>query len=353
MRRKKLFDIETALLPQTMYLAEMTITKQSLETKSQEILENIKKLYAQRNDVLEEIQYCDNILQNKGKNAVYKPETVSGCPKEDCRGFISRKKWECGLCETRVCEKCFEILQPSTKDEVLALNTHICKQENIDTAKMILKECKPCPKCSAQISKIDGCDQMFCVQCNTAFSWVTGKIETGKVHNPHYYDWIRQTNNGIVPRDPDENACVDNQLIHEWRLYNKIMHYPKFIQERVWVLYRSQIHIREVVLQNLLAIDDNTQLRIDYLLKRIDRETFEKEIEKKNRVEMKNKAIANCFDLYLSVMIDNFSRLYEDLGLKYNEFFEEEEKIRVFTNENLEKLSEKLNFSAKKYFINH
>jgi hypothetical protein len=370
MRRKKLFDIETALLPQTMQLAELTVKKKSLENRAQEILEEIRKLYAQRNDVSQEIQYCDNMLQTKGKNAGYKPDTVSGCPKEGCRGFISKKKWSCGLCDTCVCDKCFEILLPSTEGEASASNTHVCKQENIDTTKMIMKECKPCPKCSAQISKIDGCDQMFCVQCNTAFSWVTGKIETGKIHNPHYYDWMRQTNNGIVPRDPDDGACENNELVAEGYLFFRLRNrnYPEKINERIWALYQRQVHIRFVILQNLLEIDDNTQLRIDYLLNRIDRDEFEKEIEKKHRVEMKKKAIANCLDLYLSIMIDNFYTFYNELSFKDEDskirslsfghlqelsekLFDEEAKIRAFTNENLQKLSDKLNFSPKKYLI--
>jgi hypothetical protein len=31
---------------------------------------------------------------------------------------------------------------------------------------------------------------MFCTQCNTAFSWISGEIELGLVHNPHYYEYL-------------------------------------------------------------------------------------------------------------------------------------------------------------------
>jgi hypothetical protein len=33
---------------------------------------------------------------------------------------------------------------------------------------------------------------MWCVVCRTAFSWNTGLIEDGHIHNPHYYQFLRE-----------------------------------------------------------------------------------------------------------------------------------------------------------------
>ena len=67
------------------------------------------------------------------------------------------------------------------------------------------KDTKKCPTCYSLIHKIDGCDQMWCTQCKTAFSWNTLKIEN-KVHNPHFYEYLR-ANNHNVPRDINDIPC--------------------------------------------------------------------------------------------------------------------------------------------------
>ena len=115
------------------------------------------------------------------------------CPAEGCEGFLS-KQWKCGLCDGKFCKDCHE----SKADD------HECNPDLVASVKAIKKEAKPCPKCASQISKIDGCDQMWCTQCQTAFSWNTGRIETHVVHNPHYFQWMRE-NGGILPRAPGDN----------------------------------------------------------------------------------------------------------------------------------------------------
>ena len=115
---------------------------------------------------------------------------IRACPAEGCKGFLSTA-WKCGLCNKWACSQCHEVKGDDRDAE------HTCDPNNVATAQLIERESKPCPKCAVRISKIDGCDQMWCVACNTAFSWTSGRIAEGAVHNPHYFDWLRKQ--GVDP----------------------------------------------------------------------------------------------------------------------------------------------------------
>ena len=101
------------------------------------------------------------------------------CPIGACTGLIAEATMTCALCATAVCRDC---LAPKAPE-------HTCAPDAIMSAQEIRKTTRPCPKCATSIFRISGCDQMWCTLCKTPFSWATGKVDTGNVHNPHFFEW--------------------------------------------------------------------------------------------------------------------------------------------------------------------
>lgn len=144
-----------------------------------------------------------------------KPTTfVRQCPIEDCRGFLDGT-WTCGVCSKEFCDACGEELTEG----------HACDKDLVETMKLIKKDTKPCPKCATMIHKIDGCAQMWCTHCHTAFDWRTGTIEVGRIHNPHFLQFKKRSrDHGDIPcggrpsvRELDELNAPDiiKQLVRE------------------------------------------------------------------------------------------------------------------------------------------
>lgn len=124
---------------------------------------------------------------------------IRRCMKSDCNGFLSTA-WKCGLCEWYSCSKCFTVKGAEHDSH------HECKEDDLKTAELIRADSKPCPNCGEFITKSTGCDLMWCVSCQTPFSWTTLKIvTTGAIHNPHYYEMMKRK--GQLPRNPGDVPC--------------------------------------------------------------------------------------------------------------------------------------------------
>ena len=215
---------------------------------------------------------------------------------------------------------------------------HICDKSTLATARMIEIDTKPCPKCGNRIHKIEGCDQMFDPHCGTAFSWKTGQIVTGVIHNPHYFQWQRE-HSGAVARQPGDVLCggppgmqdvydalgwtpttYDVNRALQSNLYGngKGILWPtskrasdnenlKFIQDihSRWGLGnagRILLHIQDVELPRLETTWDHTtnrSMRIKYILNELDEDVFSTELAQRERRMEKHREIQQIFDTFL------------------------------------------------------
>jgi hypothetical protein len=160
----KIVEIEKARLPAAQTVAENRIkmkniemirdianrlTREQVGEKNEAQLELIK-LIAKNYGIDDDISQLSSVieyLESEAKTEV-KRNYVRNCPNNECRGFIN-DKWNCGLCQTKMCKKCFEQID----DE----NKHKCDQNIIESNRLIEKDSKPCPKCNCLITKLSGC----------------------------------------------------------------------------------------------------------------------------------------------------------------------------------------------------
>jgi len=120
------------------------------------------------------------------------------CGVVSCKGFCNKQN-SCLICGETTCSECREIVKQG----------HVCDKDLVKTIKLLEKQSKACPSCKVRISKIDGCNQMFCTNCNTAFNWETGQIENGRIHNPHYFDWLKRNGGQDIRQLAQPLECDD------------------------------------------------------------------------------------------------------------------------------------------------
>ena len=194
-KKQRYFETEKSKLAESQDAAKDFLNKEKCEKLCAEIDKQNRELMRKVREnkaLIVQITYDCNKKTKKERKAF-----IMRCQMNGCNGFISQS-YKCELCEHTTCSKCFEIESDG----------HVCKKEDVDTAELIKKDSRPCPSCATRISKIDGCPQMWCTNCHTAFDWNTGKTVVGtQIHNPHFYEYLKQTGNGVIARNPGDVLC--------------------------------------------------------------------------------------------------------------------------------------------------
>jgi hypothetical protein len=298
--------------------------------------------------------------------AVWAPTYVRPCPGPGCRGFLDAATFACAVCDHRACSKCHEML-PAGAD---AADDHACDAANVASAELILKDTKPCPKCAVRIFRIEGCAQMFCTSCHTAFDWRTGEIETRHIHNPHYYAWVREHNNGEVPREPGDEApggggCDDGVrylAVEAWlraslgfRSHTQRAHgdgptdaAAQSLGETVAGVHRLMVHCQMDELHRYTARPlDNFDLRIDFLDGSLGDLQFKRELHKRDKRVQKRLAIRQVFEMFVTVLGDVFrNRMADRSHASVAALVEEALALVAYANDCFAAVSQQFNNAA-------
>ena len=235
---------------------------------------------------------------------------IRRCPVSDCNGFLS-SVWKCGLCKNWVCPDCFEVKGIEKSAE------HVCKPEMVETAKLIMKDAKPCPECGELIQKGSGCDQMWCINCHTPFSWETGKrVTSGTIHNPHYFQWLQKGGRGIA-LNPGHIPCGGLPDIPP--LQRSLANVSSLKRRTLFEVIRICYHIVDVERQRFTAHfnePNNQDLGVTFLLKDISEESYKQFLARKETDRLKSSEIRAALDAFMGASIDLFRRF--DTEIKYS-----------------------------------
>lgn len=340
-REDVMFQTELALLPDTQPSVERMIIQRK---KSKELFE----LREQKKLIIERIR---DLMMGGGfiitKEEIENKRYVRACPTDDCRGFLDGK-FVCGMCDTKVCKDCYEILE----------DDHECKPENIETANLLKKDSKPCPVCASMTIKISGCNNVFCRTCKTNFNWVTLKVEKA-AHNPDFYDYLRE--NGMVIQraagDIPENECGLPNIMEINRKLQDLLNKNKIdlkLKDEIMEVHRVMMHTQNIELHRFPANDynndTNKDLRIKYMMNEISQEDLKTLLQAREKKRIKYQAIHEILSTFITVSSEHLRELMRT-NFKKSDILVFEKLVK-YANENLAKIATRFKCKVPTIYIN-
>lgn len=356
-RENFLLEKQIAMLPETQEYAERLKLINGLQKQKEINLIRKRKLQTEIHKLTMDIRQIDSTIYdviNNNNETMNKSkiEFTFKCPIECCNGFLNNK-FECGICDNKICKHCMEIKEEG----------HECDEEKKETVKLLRQDTKPCPKCGQLIHKLpNGCDQMYCIKCHTAFSWRTGQLDRGNIHNPEYYRWMRENNQNIprnpldIRHDPCGNNIINyNELLRILRNYFPLIENrpvwaqsrpPAFIDQKQTIkiinMHRMVHHIDMINqnYRNFMNNEDNTlrNWRADYILSKLTKTEFKRKLQMNEKKNNKEKKLNDIWNVVRFVLIEYIGKITETNyekkeGIRIiDDIIKESEKIREFSN---------------------
>jgi hypothetical protein len=335
-RANVLFEREKSLFPETM--------ASILEDQRREALkERLIELRRAQSDIQRQIETVQQQLYRRATTTTTheKITFVRPCVHDGCKGYISETNGQCGLCQHFTCVECNVALSTETRHD------HTCREEDCQNWVFIRQSSKPCPSCHVRIHRISGCRQMWCPQCHTAFDYVTGKIERGIIHNPHYFDYVRRNGHDHNHHHIDENPCGNgNRLVTFFQLQRMLVKLGHKTQQDEWTrFYRFVAHIQRVELPKLLRYRDTPfhtttlVLRKLFMKNMIDENQFKKRLQEYEKKWNKMRLLYEIYECVENVGRRLLWEMTTDGDTKKDELLTERNELRNFFNDSINDLN--------------
>lgn len=236
------------------------------------------------------------------------------CSRPECNGTLDAESNTCLMCDVKYCGKCM----------TMEGEEHECREDDINNFRILRENTRPCPNCRNGIYKTEGCDQMWCTVCQTCFSWRTGNILNGVIHNPHYYEFMRNNPQAGAPRrNVGDIPCGGMPTLHQ--VMTRELRDKPGDGDTVSHLHRMMNHIIDVVMPRVHGISQrrrtkNREYGIQFLRNMITREKWISRLfiaRKREEVYQQKYQLLETLTFSVSELFRQLAR--ETIGVK--EFF--------------------------------
>ena len=190
------------------------------------------------------------------------------------------------------------------------------------------------------------CSQIWCVDCHTAWDWNRGTIETGVVHNPHYYEFLRKQNNGVIPRNPGDVPCGGGGLPYFGDISKRFLN-PRVYNMETQIItnfYQLIAHIAHQEIRDLnrtitMNNSANRKLRVQYLMNVLTEKDFKAIIQQLEKKNNKSREYINIYQMLVDVSSDKFREIESGTGIltteQLTEIIQYFDKLIEYFNENI------------------
>lgn len=298
------------------------------EIKRRKLMTSLRSLYAKKRQLkrlkksLDEInQEIKFIINEKSKylsnniNKIKKNKVMAillTCPRKNCRGMIMMQDNKCCLCDCIICFDCLQIIS----------NDHKCLENDIETATEIKNNTKACPNCAIRIYKISGCDQMWCTQCHTTFSYESGKkLNNTMIHNPHYIEYIFNNNEN----NENINNCEQYNFIgYINSQLNNNENLKKYKSQIIYIINKIyDYEYNKLYKYDVDPLKTNSDIRIKYLLNDLNENDLKRLLYKREKRNLKKNGVYQILQIFIQTSKDIMVRAVNDENGDFEKYIKE------------------------------
>ena len=260
--------------------------EKSLWERESALLANTQTLVEWQNATAElkkRLRFGERVVFPPKPTTLLSTTGVFACPASTCRGFVTLG--QCGVCRSKVCLECRELKE----------DDHMCSAETLETLKAIQQDSKPCPSCTTNIFRIEGCNHMFCTNCRTHWDWISKRILSNST-NHHYLRSEKFNQQAIRLTRECRPVGVDKSLVPHSKIFKYLYTDGDSAQS---ILRAFQMEKNTTIYTEALI-----QIRINFLNKTITEKEAAAKVYVAEQQFHKKCDIADLCEMYLSTLLD-------------------------------------------------